>query len=78
MVITAMYTASPGGPPFTGTGPNASHFIDEIFAITAEDGESPTVWDIQIGNSSSGITFSAGVPVMFSPSSPPLAISGVL
>jgi hypothetical protein len=78
MVITAVYSASPGGPPFTASGPNASHFIDEIFAITAEDGESPTVWDIQIGNSSSGITFSAGVPVMFSPSSPPLAISGVL
>lgn len=50
MVITAMYTASPGGPPFTGTGPNASYFIDEIFAITAEDGESPTVWDLRSGD----------------------------
>ena len=50
MVITAMYTASPGGQPFTGTGPNASHFIDEIFAITSEDGESPTVWDLRSGD----------------------------
>ena len=59
MVITAMYSASPSGPPFTGTGPNASHFIDEIFAITAEDGESPTVWDLQLssgGRASSNAT----------------------
>jgi hypothetical protein len=64
MVITAMYSASPGGPPFTGTGPNASHFIDEIFGITAEDGESPTVWDLQLssgGRASSNATSLASV-----------------
>ena len=76
MVMTAMFASSIDGSRYIGLGPNASYFIDEMFAITSEDGESPTVWDIRIGSASSGTSFSAGIPVTFSPSSPPLAVLG--
>lgn len=59
MVMTAMFASSIDGSRYIGLGPNASHFIDEIFAITAEDGESPTVWDLQLssgGRASSNAT----------------------
>jgi hypothetical protein len=63
LVVTAFTSASPGGPPFTATGPNASHYITAINAILAGDGESLTLWDVIITGHRIG-------PIMSTSSSP--------